>query len=41
LNANSYSYFFVVATEDNTTVEIVPSANTLMLTAGTVSTITL
>jgi gliding motility-associated-like protein len=29
LNANSYSYFFVVATEDNTTVEIIPTANTV------------
>lgn len=28
LNSNSYSYFFVVATEDNTTVEITPSALT-------------
>jgi len=28
LNINSYSYFFVVATENNTTVEITPSANT-------------
>lgn len=28
LNSNSYSYFFVVATEDNTTVEITPSATT-------------
>jgi gliding motility-associated-like protein len=26
---SSYSYFFVVATEDNTTIEIVPSQNTL------------
>jgi gliding motility-associated-like protein len=25
---NSYSYFFVIATEDNTDVEIIPSANT-------------
>jgi gliding motility-associated-like protein len=29
VNANSYSYFFVTATEDNTTVEITPSATTL------------
>jgi gliding motility-associated-like protein len=28
LNANSYSWFFVVATEDNTTVEMIPSALT-------------
>ncbi len=41
LNANSYSYFFVAATEDNTTIEIVPSANTQTLTAGTVNTINL
>jgi gliding motility-associated-like protein len=29
LNANSYSYFFVVATENNTTVEITPAAATI------------
>jgi gliding motility-associated-like protein len=29
VNSNSYSYFFVVATEDNTTVEITPSATTV------------
>src|SRR5690606_7661614 len=26
--AGSYSYFFIVATEDNTTVEIIPAADT-------------
>jgi len=41
VNANSYSYFFVVATEDATTVEIIPSVNTLMWGAGSVNTITL
>lgn len=41
LNGNSYSYFFVVGTEDNTTVEIIPSANTQTLTAGSINTITL
>ena len=29
LNSNSYSYFFIVATEDGTTVEITPSAFTV------------
>ena len=29
VSANSYSYFFVTATEDNTTVEITPATNTV------------
>jgi len=41
VNANSYSYFFVVATEDGTTVEIVPSVNTLMWSANSVNVVTL
>lgn len=41
LNSNSYSYFFVVATEDNTTVEIIPATNTQTMTAGSINTVTL
>ncbi len=39
--SNSNSWAFVVATEDNTTVEITPSAQTLTHAAGTAFTITL
>lgn len=34
VNSTSYSWFFVVATEDNTEIEVTPSANTQTMTAG-------
>lgn len=34
VNSNSYSWFFVVATEDDTEIEVIPSANTQTMTAG-------
>nr|WP_315815991.1 hypothetical protein [Paraflavitalea speifideiaquila] len=41
VNLNSYSWFFVVATEDNTEIEVKPSANTQTMTAGQTYTRTL
>lgn len=41
VSQNSYSYFFVVATENNTTVEIVPSAATQQWAAGSTNRVTL
>ena len=41
VSQNSYSYFFVVATENNTTVEIVPSAATQQWAAGSINRVTL
>lgn len=41
LNSNSYSWFFVVATEDNTDIEVTPAANTQTMTAGQTYTYTL
>jgi len=38
---NSYSYCYVVAVEDNTTIEVIPSANTINHLAGEVVTVTL
>lgn len=38
---NAYSWFFVVATEDNTEIEVTPTANTLNLLAGQKYTYTL
>ncbi len=38
---NSYSYCYVVAVEDNTTVEVIPAANTINHQAGDVVTVTL
>lgn len=39
--ANVYSWFFVVATEDNTEIEVIPSVNTQTMTAGQTYTRTL
>ncbi|MFT3824091.1 MAG: PKD domain-containing protein [Chitinophagaceae bacterium] len=41
INNQSYSYFFVVATEDNTSIEVMPTANTQTMTAGQTYTINL
>lgn len=38
---NSYSYCYVVAVEDNTTIEVIPAANTINHQAGDVVTVTL
>lgn len=41
VNSNSYSWFFVVATEDNTEIEVTPAADTRTMTAGQTYTRTL
>lgn len=41
VNSNSYSWFFVVATEDNTEIEVKPAVNTQTMTAGQTYTYTL
>jgi hypothetical protein len=38
---NSYSYCYVVAVEDNTTIEVIPAANTINHLAGEIVTVTL
>ncbi len=41
INSQSYSYFFVVATEDNTSIEITPAAATMTMNAGQTYTVNL